>query len=109
MTIFAVECQIGDADEEQVVAASIAVPEAELDHLRRRLTETRWPDRETVDDWSQGAPLERVSALCNHRRHSHDRCRCEGVLNGLIFHAKTPIAFARTLPILHQYLGAVSA
>jgi hypothetical protein len=34
------------------------VPQADLDDLRRRLRNTRWPDRETVDDWSQGISLD---------------------------------------------------
>ena len=38
----------------------IAVPQAELDDLRERLSRTRWPDRETVDDTSQGPPLAKV-------------------------------------------------
>jgi hypothetical protein len=36
---------------------SIAVPEAELEDLRARLQRARWPERETVEDWSQGVPL----------------------------------------------------
>jgi epoxide hydrolase len=35
----------------------IAVPEADLIDLRRRLSAARWPSRETVSDWSQGVPL----------------------------------------------------
>ena len=43
---------------------TIAVPDAELDDLRDRLRRTRWPERETVDDWSQGVPLAYVRELC---------------------------------------------
>ena len=35
----------------------IDVPDAVLDDLRHRLAQTRWPEAEPVDDWSQGAPL----------------------------------------------------
>ena len=42
----------------------IEVDEAELDDLRERLRRTRWPERETVDDWSQGIPLAYVRELC---------------------------------------------
>ena len=38
----------------------IAVPDDQLDDLRDRLRRTRWPERETVDDWSQGIPLAYV-------------------------------------------------
>lgn len=33
------------------------VPESELLDLRTRLRNARWPERETVEDWSQGVPL----------------------------------------------------
>jgi hypothetical protein len=35
----------------------IAATDSQLDDLKRRLRETRWPERECVDDWSQGLPL----------------------------------------------------
>ena len=42
---------------------TLAVPEADLD---RSIDQTRWPDAETVDDWTQGAPLAKVKALADH-------------------------------------------
>ena len=41
----------------------LSVPEEELDALKRRLNNTRWPDAETADDWSQGVPVARMRAL----------------------------------------------
>ena len=41
----------------------LAVPQADLEDLNRRIDQTRWPDAETVDDWTQGAPLAKVKAL----------------------------------------------
>jgi epoxide hydrolase len=49
----------------------IAVPDREITELRRRLRETRWPEKETVADWSQGLPLARVRELCREWEH-HD-------------------------------------
>ena len=46
----------------------IAVPEADLIDLRRRLSAARWPSRETVSDWSQGVPLGVLHKLCEHWR-----------------------------------------
>jgi Epoxide hydrolase N terminus len=40
-----------------IVPFTLAIPQNQLDDLRSRLGLTRWPERETVDDWSQGAPL----------------------------------------------------
>ncbi|MBV8965036.1 MAG: epoxide hydrolase N-terminal domain-containing protein, partial [Mycobacteriaceae bacterium] len=42
----------------EVTPFRITVPDDELDDLRRRLKSTRWPEPETVDDWSQGIPLD---------------------------------------------------
>ena len=44
------------------------VPEASLDDLRRRLADARWPERETVDDWSQGTPLAALRELFDYWR-----------------------------------------
>lgn len=41
----------------------LSIPEEQLDALRRRLDNTRWPDAETAVDWSQGVPLSRMHAL----------------------------------------------
>ncbi|MFN5245560.1 MAG: epoxide hydrolase N-terminal domain-containing protein, partial [Novosphingobium sp.] len=36
---------------------TLDVPQAELDDLKARIDLTRWPEKEPVDDWSQGTPL----------------------------------------------------
>ena len=60
----------------------IAVPDSELDDLRDRLRRTRWPERETVDDWSQGIPLAYVQDVCATWADSYDWRRVEAELNG---------------------------
>lgn len=40
-----------------------AVPDSALADLRRRLADTRWPDPETVDDWSQGVRSRDLRSL----------------------------------------------
>src|SRR5665213_3132826 len=62
---------------------TLAIPQGELDDLAARLERTRWPDRETVDDWTQGSPLAKVQALCAHWKDGYDWRRCEARLNGL--------------------------
>ena len=49
---------------DEVTPFRIDVPEADLLDLRDRLRRTRWPEAETVDDWSQGIPLAYVQELC---------------------------------------------
>src|SRR5579859_6145962 len=64
-----------------VTQFTLNVPEQTLDDLRARLARTRWPDRELVPDWSQGAPLARVEALCDYWANGYDWRRCEAQLN----------------------------
>ena len=59
----------------------IAVAESELADLRDRLRRTRWPDRETVDDWSQGIPLAYVRDVCRYWADDYDWRRVEAELN----------------------------
>jgi pimeloyl-ACP methyl ester carboxylesterase len=61
----------------------IEIAEAELDDLRERLSQTRWPERETVDDWSQGVPLAYVRALCDYWANKYDWRATEARLNAL--------------------------
>ncbi len=60
----------------------IAVPEADLADLRERLRRTRWPEPETVDDWSQGVPLAYLRDLCATWLDDYDWRRVEAELNG---------------------------
>jgi pimeloyl-ACP methyl ester carboxylesterase len=62
---------------------TIAVPDDDLRDLRRRLTATRWPDRETVPDAGQGPQLDRIRALCDHWATGYDWRRTERALNRL--------------------------
>ena len=50
----------------------IEIAEAELDDLRERLRGTRWPEAETVDDWSQGVPLDYLKELCDYWFSEYD-------------------------------------
>ena len=50
----------------------IEVPDGELVRLRLRLADARWPDRETVEDWSQGVPLQVVRDLCDYWGSGYD-------------------------------------
>jgi pimeloyl-ACP methyl ester carboxylesterase len=59
------------------------VPEADLVDLRRRLTETRWPDKETVADRSQGVPLAKLQELVHYWATDYDWRTAEAKLNAL--------------------------
>jgi pimeloyl-ACP methyl ester carboxylesterase len=96
------------------------VPQATLDDLHRRIDRTRWPERETVDDWSQGAPLAALQALVAYWREGYDWRVCEARLNGLgqfvteidgldihFLHIRSPHAEARPLILTHGWPGSV--
>src|SRR6266480_3056393 len=57
------------------------VPEAELIELRRRINATRWPDRETVTDASQGVQLATTQALARYWATEYDWRKVEAKLN----------------------------
>ncbi|TGD86902.1 epoxide hydrolase [Mycolicibacterium sp. CH28] len=59
----------------------IAVPEAVLTDLRDRLARTRWPERECVDDWSQGIPLDYTRELAAYWADGYDWRGREAALN----------------------------
>jgi pimeloyl-ACP methyl ester carboxylesterase len=59
------------------------VPEAELTELRRRINATRWPERETVTDASQGVQLATMQALARYWATEYDWRACEARLNAV--------------------------
>jgi pimeloyl-ACP methyl ester carboxylesterase len=61
----------------------VHIPQAALDDLKKRLADARWPDKETVTDWSQGVPLAKAHALVEYWRTHYDWRRVESTLNGL--------------------------
>jgi len=61
----------------------INIPDADLADLRRRVLATRWPERETVMDASQGVQLATVQALISYWGSDYDWRRCEAKLNSL--------------------------
>jgi pimeloyl-ACP methyl ester carboxylesterase len=60
-----------------------AVPEAELTELRRRINATRWPDRETVTDASQGVQFATMQKLARYWATDYDWRKCEAKLMAL--------------------------
>ena len=61
----------------------VEVPEEELADLRRRIEATRWPERETVADQSQGVQLATMQALARYWMTDYDWRTCEEKLNAL--------------------------
>src|SRR5688572_25389497 len=61
----------------------INIPEEELIDLRRRIEATRWPEKETVDDQSQGVQLATMQKLAKYWRTEYDWRKCEAKLKAL--------------------------
>jgi pimeloyl-ACP methyl ester carboxylesterase len=61
----------------------VQVPEKAITDLRRRVQETRWPDKETVADASQGAQLARLQELVRYWGTGYDWRKLEAKLNAL--------------------------
>ena len=98
---------------------TVPLATADIDDLRDRLAKTRWPDRETVDDWSQGIPLEYTQELCRHwaeeydfgfadRINVHPQFRTDVDGLGIHFlHVRSPEAEALPLVLTHGWPGSV--
>jgi pimeloyl-ACP methyl ester carboxylesterase len=98
----------------------VDVPEEELDDLRRRIEATRWPERETVADESQGVQLATMQELVRYWGTEYDFRRFEARLNALpqfiteidgldihFIHVKSPHENALPLIITHGWPGSV--
>lgn len=99
---------------------AVAIPEPELADLRHRLATARWPEAETVADWSQGVPIAALRALCDHWREGYDWRACEARINafpqfrteidglGIHFlHVRSPDPDALPLILTHGWPGSV--
>jgi epoxide hydrolase len=104
----------------QVREFSVDISNAAIDDLRDRLARTRWPDAETVSDWSQGIPLSYVRELTEYwandydmyrlaeRLNAHTQFRAEiGDLAIHFLHVRSPHASARPLIMTHGWPGSV--
>jgi len=94
--------------------------DAELADLRRRVNSTRWPDRETVRDDSQGVRLDLIRELARYWGTEYDWRKCEARLNDLpqftteidglgihFIHVRSPHPGALPLIITHGWPGSV--
>lgn len=99
---------------------TIAVPDADLADLVERLERTRWPEKEPVDDWSQGIPLDYMREVCAYWADTFDWRAVEAGLNahpqfrtvidGLgihVQHIRSPHENALPVVITHGWPGSI--
>ena len=112
--------QTGRSDNVAVRPFKVDFPEAELIDLRRRVNATRWPERETVTDDSQGVRLAMMQDLARYWATDYDWGKCEAKLNALpnfiteidgldihFIHVRSQHPDAMPLIVTHGWPGSV--
>jgi len=99
---------------------TIDIPAQQIADLKTRLALTRWPDKETPEDWSQGIPLAYMQEIQDYWLHHYDWPARQTKLNvspgflteldGLdihFLHIRSPHANARPLLLTHGWPGSI--
>ncbi|RDJ12353.1 epoxide hydrolase family protein [Rhizobium grahamii] len=74
---------IAASDPEAIRPFRVNVPEVDLDDLRYRLAHTRLPEKETVNDFSQGVPLKTIKQVLRHWQAEYDWRKVEARINAV--------------------------
>jgi pimeloyl-ACP methyl ester carboxylesterase len=108
------------SSETEIRPFRVEFPEEEVADLRRRIAATRWPERETVTDDSQGVRLALMQELAGYWGTDYDWRKCEAKLNALpqfiteidgldihFIHVRSPHADALPLIVTHGWPGSI--
>jgi pimeloyl-ACP methyl ester carboxylesterase len=108
------------SNEAEIRPFQVGFTDAELADLRRRVNTTRWPDRETVHDDSQGVRLDLIQELARYWGTEYDWRKCEAGLNDLpqftteidglnihFIHVRSSHSGALPLIVTHGWPGSV--
>jgi pimeloyl-ACP methyl ester carboxylesterase len=120
MSVATISPDSASSGSENIRPFRATVRPAEIDDLRRRLEMTRWPEKETVADQSQGVPLATIQELARYWATDYDFGRLEARLNAFpqfiteidgldihFIHVKSPNEHALPLIITHGWPGSV--
>jgi pimeloyl-ACP methyl ester carboxylesterase len=112
--------KVGATEDKAIRPFHISVPQKALVDLRRRIATTRWPEKETVSDQSQGVQLAKLQALVGYWGKGYDWRKAEAKLNALpqfittidgvdiqFVHVKSRNANAMPLIMTHGWPGSV--
>lgn len=110
----------GPAAGDAIRPFHVSFPQTELDDLRRRVSSTRWPDREIVADDTQGVRLATTQALARYWASDYDWRKCEARLNALpqfmtqidgldihFIHVRSKHAHALPVIVTHGWPGSI--
>jgi pimeloyl-ACP methyl ester carboxylesterase len=108
------------AEDDAIRPFRVTIPEEALVDLRRRIAATRWPDRETINDWSQGVQLAIFQELVRCWGTDYDWRKAEAKLNALpqfittiddvdihFIHVRSRLPNALPLIMTHGWPGSV--
>jgi pimeloyl-ACP methyl ester carboxylesterase len=108
------------AEDDAIRPFRVTIPEEALVDLRRRIAATRWPDRETINDWSQGVQLAIFQELVRYWGTDYDWRKAEAKLNALpqfittiddvdihFIHVRSRLPNALPLIMTHGWPGSV--
>jgi pimeloyl-ACP methyl ester carboxylesterase len=108
------------ADDTAIRPFHVSFPEADLVDLRRRIAATRWPEKETVNDETQGVQFATTQKLANYWVASYDWRKVEARLNALpqfittidgldihFIHVRSKNANALPIIITHGWPGSI--
>jgi len=111
---------VGTSEKTEIRPFRVNVSDAELSDLRRRVKATRWPERETVTDDSQGVQFATTQKLADYWATDYDWRKCEARLNALpqfiteidgldihFIHVKSKHANALPVIITHGWPGSI--
>ena len=103
-----------------IIPYAIDIQGPALDDLHNRLGNTRWPEKEVVDDWSQGLPLTYAMELAQYWEYQYDWKRWEAKMNSFhphmtsidgidifFLHVRSPHAAALPMIITHGWPGSI--
>ncbi|WP_443478341.1 epoxide hydrolase family protein [Novosphingobium aerophilum] len=103
-----------------VTAFRVEIEDTDLSQLRQRLALTRWPEPETVSNWTQGAQLDATRTLVDYWRTAYDPARLTTQLNALpqfrtgidglgihFIHVRSRHPQARPIILTHGWPGSV--
>ena len=107
-------------DKNTIRPFRVNVPEADLTELRRRVNATKWPERETVGDASQGVQLATIQALARYWATEYDWRKIEAKMNALpqfiteidgldihFIHVRSKHENALSLIVTHGWPGSI--
>ena len=105
---------------DEIVPFVLDVPESDITDLKTRLSMTKWPEAETVSDWSQGVPIQYHQDFCEYWSKKYDWYstqerlnrfnQYETVLDGIkihFIHVRSQLPNAKALLLTHGWPGSI--